>query len=127
LDTYIEAQKEFPRELLDLDLAKGVAKPFKTDYLKKEVWYSLEGSGTAVFNLTIQQVKDIIQQNKRGIRPEINSVAESNKEENKMEVKLDGNIDRFSTNKKGINKKRRSKFKPKTQKKGKFVVNKNLN
>jgi cell fate regulator YaaT (PSP1 superfamily) len=127
LDTYIEAQKEFPRELLNLDLAKGIAKPFKTDYLKKEVWYSLEGSGSAVFNLNIQQVKDIIQQNKRGIRPEINSFAENSKEENKMEVKLDENIDRFNTNKKGLNKKRRSKFKPKTQKKGKFVVNKNLN
>lgn len=127
LDTYIEAQKEFPRELLNLDLAKGTAKPFKTDYLKKEVWYSLEGSGSAVFNLSIQQVKDIIQQNKRGVRPEINSIAENSKEENKMEVKLDGNIDRFSVNKKSINKKRRSKFKPKTQKKGKFVVNKNLN
>ena len=127
LDTYIEAQKEFPRELLNLDLAKGTAKPFKTDYLKKEVWYSLEGSGSAVFNLSIQQVKDIIQQNKRGIRPEINSIAENSKEENKMEVKLDENIDRFSTNKKGLNKKRRSKFKPKSQGKGKFVVNKNLN
>ena len=127
LDTYIEAQKEFPRELLDLELARGIAKPFKTDYLKKEVWYSLEGSGSAVFNLSIQQVKDIIQQNKRGIRPEINSIAENSKEENKMEVKLDENIDRFNTDKKDLNKKRRSKFKPKTQKTGKFVVNKNLN
>jgi hypothetical protein len=44
-----------------------------------------------------------------------------------MEVKLDENIDRFNTSKKGLKKKRRSKFKPKTRKKGKFVVNKNLN
>jgi len=125
LDTYIEAQNDFPRELLDLELARGIAKPFKTDYLKKEIWYSLQGSGSATFNLSIKEVKDIIQQNKRGIYPEINSAAENGKEENKMEVKLDGNIDRFDTNKRNINKKRRSKFKPKFQKSGKFVVNKN--
>jgi cell fate regulator YaaT (PSP1 superfamily) len=127
LDTYIEAQNEFPKELLNLDLAKGIAKPFKTDYLKKEIWYSLEGSVGVTFNLSIQQVKDIIQKNKRGIRPEINSVAEDGKEENKMEVKLDGNIDRFDKTKKILNKKRRSKFKPKPTGSAKFIVNKSLN
>lgn len=93
LDVYIEAHNEFPRELLNLELASGIAKPFKTDYLKKEIWYGLEGSVGTTFNLTIQKVKDIIQQNKRGIRPELMSIAEKGKEENKMEVKLDGNID----------------------------------
>jgi cell fate regulator YaaT (PSP1 superfamily) len=125
LDTYIEAQNEFPKELLNLDLAKGTAKPFKTDYLKKEIWYSLEGNISTIFNLSIQQVKDIIQKNKRGIRPEINSVAEDGKEENKMEVKLDGSIDRFDKSKKILNKKRRSKFKPNSTGSAKFVVNKN--
>jgi hypothetical protein len=75
--------------------------------------------------LPIQLVKDIIMQNKRGIRPDINSVAEDGKEENKMEVKLDGSIDRFDKQKKNINKKRRSKFKPKPAGSVKFVVNKN--
>ena len=125
LDTYVEAQNEFPQELLNLELAKGVAKPFKTDYLKKEIWYSLVGSVGTTFNLSIQQVKEIIQKNKRGIYPEINSMAEEGKEENKMEVKLDGNIDRFDKNKKSINKKRRSKFKPGIAGTEKFVVNKN--
>jgi len=125
LDTYIESQNEFPKELLNLDLARGTAKPFKTDYLKKEIWYSLEGSAGVTFNLSIEQVKEIIQKNKRGIRPEINSVAEDGKEENKMEVKLDGNIDRFDKNKKISNKKRRSKFKSRLADPVKFVVNKN--
>jgi len=125
LDTYIESQNEFPKELLNLDLARGTAKPFKTDYLKKEICYSLEGSAGVTFNLSIEQVKEIIQKNKRGIRPEINSVAEDGKEENKMEVKLDGNIDRFDKNKKILGKKRRSKFKPRPADRAKFVVNKN--
>ena len=127
LDTYIEAQSDFPQELLNLELARGIAKPFKTDYLKKEIWYSLEGNTSTVFNLSVQQVKDIIQQNKRGIRPELNSVAENGKEENKMEVKLDGSIDRFDKHKKNINKKRRSKLKVKPSGSVKFQVNKNLN
>lgn len=125
LDVYIEAQNDFPQELLDLELAKGIAKPFKTDYLKKEIWYSLEGSLGTTFNLSIQQVKDIIQKNKRGIRPEINSIATNSKEENKMEVKLDGNIDRFDKNKRVLKKKRKSKFKPRSAGASKFEVNKN--
>ena len=127
LDTYIEAQNDFPQELLNLELAKGIAKPFKTDYLKKEIWYSLEGNTNTIFNLSVQQVKDFIQQNKRGIKPELNSVAENGKEENKMEVKLDDRIDRFDKNRKVLNKKRKSKFKPKSAGQVKFTVNKNLN
>lgn len=125
LDVYIEAKSDFPQELLHLELAKGIAKPFKTDYLKKEIWYNLEGNSSVVFNLTVKQVKDIIQKNKRGIKPDINSVGESGKEENKMEVKLDGNIDRFDKHKKNINKKRRSKFKPRHAETLKSGVNKN--
>jgi cell fate regulator YaaT (PSP1 superfamily) len=106
LDTYIEAQKDFPRELLNLELAKGIAKPFKTDYLKKEICYVMQGGG-GMFNLSLQEVKDIIQKNKRGIRPEIGSAGEKAKEENQMEVKLDERIDRFDKNKRTINKKRR--------------------
>jgi len=125
LDAYIEAQNEFPRELLNLEIARGIAKPFKTDYLKKEIWYNLEGSMGTTFNLSIQQVKDIIQKNKRGIRPEINSIEENGKEENKMEVKLDDRIDRFDNSRKGFKKKRRSKFRPKQEGSAKFVVRKN--
>lgn len=118
LDTYIEAQKDFPHELLNLELAKGIARPFKTDYLKKEICYVMEGGG-GMFNLPLQQVKDIIQKNKRGIRPEIGSSAEKSKEENQMEVKLDERLDRFDKNKRTINKKRRSKFKPRPAESGK--------
>ena len=110
LDTYIEAHRDFPNELLILELAKGNAKPFKTDYLKKEICYIMEGGG--MFYLSLQQVKDIIQKNKRGIRPEIGG-NEKPKEENHMEVKLDERIDRFDKVKRNLQKKRRSKFKPK--------------
>ncbi len=125
LDTYIEARREFPRELLSLEIAKGVAKPFKTDYLKREIWYILEGSMGTTFNLTLKEVKDIIQKNKHGIRPEVNSYAENDKEENKMEVTLDEKIDRFDKKRKPANKNRRRNFKPKKKSGTKFTVKKN--
>ncbi len=113
LDVYIEAHKDFPQELLTLELANGNAKHFKTDYLKKEICYILEGSMNSMFTLPLQQVKDIIQKNKQGIRPEIGKTSEKPKEENHMEVKLDERIDRFDKVKRNLQKKRRSKFKPK--------------
>ncbi len=127
LDTYIEARNEFPKELLKLDLAKGSAKPFKTDYLKKEIWYGLEGSMGTTFKLSLKQVKEIIQKNKRGIQPEINSYEEDEKEVNEMEVTLDERIDRFDKKKEPVNKKnRRRNFKAKTNSRPKIVVKKNI-
>jgi len=125
LDTYIEARNEFPRELLNLEIARGVAKPFKTDYLKKEIWYSLEGSTGSTFNLSLKKVKDIIQKNKRGIQPEINTFAEEAKEENKMEVSLDERIDRFDNKKKPGKRNKRRNYRPKKSSGQKFAVKKN--
>jgi len=126
LDVYIEAREEFPRELLNLELAKGIAVPFKTDYLKKEIWYGLEGSMGVTFNLSLKQVKDIIQKNKRGIKPEIETFSSQIKEENKMEVTLDESLDRFDEKKplRNKNKKRRNS-RSKRNRNSKFTVNKN--
>jgi len=97
LDAYIEAGNEFPRELLDLELANGIAKPFKTDYLKKEIWYGLEGSVGNTFNLSLKEVKDIIQKNKRGIKPEVDTLRVKTKEsaDKVGAVTLEGDLDRF--------------------------------
>ena len=105
LDAYIEAGNEFPRELLDLELANGIAKPFKTDYLKKEIWYGLEGSVGNTFNLSLREVKDIIQKNKRGIKPEVDTFSAKTKEsaDKVSAVTLEGDLDRFD------NKNRRDK------------------
>lgn len=123
LDVYMEARSEFPRQLLNLELAKGIAKPFKTDYLKREIWYSLEGSLGVTFNLPLKQVKDIIMQNKRGIRPEIDSNGEKAKEESGLEVSLDERIDRFDKKRKPG--KRRARPAQKKRGKTKFTVKKN--
>ena len=109
LDVYMEARNDFPEELLNLELDKGIAKPFKTDYLKKEIWYALEGNMNSTFNLTLREVKDIIQKNKRGIKPSVNLNDGKVKEEHSMEVVLDESVDRFDRKTKSYGNKRRRK------------------
>ncbi len=111
LDVYIEAEKEFPKELLDLETSKGIAKPIKTDYLKKEIWYTLNGNvpGTT-FNLSLKEVKDFIQENKRGRKPEIPIKGNSaSGNPSMLEVNLDEQIDRFDKKKQKSGKSRRKK------------------
>lgn len=101
LDAYMEAGNEFPKELLDLELANGIAKPFKTDYLKKEIWYIIQGNIGNTFNLSLKEVKNIIQKNKRGIKPEVNTYKNKDIESDKLEkaVTFEGDLNRFDKNK----------------------------
>ena len=73
LDTYLEAQEDFPTELLTLETEKGLAKHFKTEILNKKIWYTIEeNSGNKPFVIALEDVKKIIQLNKRGIKPSLN-------------------------------------------------------
>jgi len=78
------------------------------------------------FSLSLKEVKDIIQKNKRGIQPEVNTFAEVSKEDNQMEVSLDERIDRFDkkANKPAAKNKKRN-LRPKNRSNQKFVVKKN--
>lgn len=110
LDVYIEARKEFPRELLELETANGIAKPINTDYLKKEIWYILASSPGSSFKLSLKEVKDIIQKNKRGQKPEITPKTDENSEEPGWDSLNSERIDRFEK-KSSSGKRRKSKRK----------------
>lgn len=70
LDHYMEAREDFPRQLLELDLEKGRAIPVKTEVMKKVIWYTyLDNPTTPAFPLSVDQVKKIINLNKRGKHP----------------------------------------------------------
>ena len=88
LDTYLEAQEDFPNELLALETEKGLARHFKTEILNKKIWYILqEGYGTKPIVLDLEDVKKIMQLNKRGIKPPIEKYMEVEaKVENEMSV-----------------------------------------
>ena len=75
LDTYLEAQEDFPSELLDLETSAGIARKFKVDILKKEIWYNVDNKNVKQnFVLPLQKVIEIINLNKRGTKPDIVSL-----------------------------------------------------
>jgi len=91
LDQYLEAQKDFPNELLSIETDKGVARHFKTDILQKKISYKLDRSDGRVFILDLEDVKKFLNMNKRGEKPSIEGFAEQEpREENMMNV---GNLD----------------------------------
>ncbi len=68
LDTYLEAQEDFPSELLHLETKKGIAYHCKTDVLQKMLWYTFDAENkTNLIAVPLERVKEIINLNKRGI------------------------------------------------------------
>ena len=114
LDVYLEARQEFPEELIYLEMAKGLAKPLKTDYLKKEIWFNIAGDASSgTFALSLKEVKDIIQQNKKGQKPELPKKEISNGEEIGWQTMNNESMDRFEQKKerKKDNRKKKGNFK----------------
>jgi cell fate regulator YaaT (PSP1 superfamily) len=73
LDSYLEALKDFPEENnLRLDMANGTYKLIKTDILKRLMLFVPEFEyGGEWLTLKTDQVRDYIEKNKQGIKPEI--------------------------------------------------------
>ena len=71
LDSYIDAREAIPKVLLELQTAKGVAYHHKTDILRRIMYYSYErDSPENLIPVPVERVKEIIDQNKRGINVE---------------------------------------------------------
>lgn len=110
LDVYMEARQEFPEELMVLETAKGLAKPIKTDYLKREIWFSIQGdSMSGTFVLSLKEVKDIIQKNKRGQKPELPKKELAETEEMGWKSMNNESMDRFEKKKPRKNRSRKNK------------------
>ena len=69
LDTYLDALQYFPEDADVIEVAKGRAYLIKKDIFRNLMWYSMADS-TKHYPLAIETVKDIISQNKKGIKPE---------------------------------------------------------
>lgn len=71
LDTYIDAQKDFPNTNIVLDTEAGLAYHQKTDIFKRIMWYSYDrNSMMNTFALSIERVREIMELNKKGKKPE---------------------------------------------------------
>ena len=110
LDGYAEALKEFPNSKTQLKTKKGTAKFIKLDVFKKTMFYlNPENPNSDLLEMTINQVKEIIEQNKNGKIPE--SLAEFITEIKTTELSFEDamgqdNINRFDTKKQKKKKKK---------------------
>lgn len=70
LPLYLEANANFPKELLELETKKGIAYPSKIDVLQKSVWYVFKTGGIAepMVEVSLDRIKEVINLNKRGIK-----------------------------------------------------------
>ena len=75
-------------ELLELETDKGIARHLKTEILNKKIWYTMEEAyGTKPLVLDLEDVKKIIQLNKKGNKPKIDQyLPESTESTNEMSV-----------------------------------------
>src|SRR6185312_12850903 len=69
LDSYIDALKDFP-QTVDLESQKGKAVHQKTDIFKRLIWYTYLDAPENFIPLSVERVKDIIDMNQKGKKPE---------------------------------------------------------
>ncbi|MEO6638164.1 MAG: regulatory iron-sulfur-containing complex subunit RicT [Ginsengibacter sp.] len=69
LDTYLDALQYFPEDAEVIEVAKGRAFLIKKDIFRNLMWYSMPDS-TKHYPLSIESVKKIQEQNKKGIKPD---------------------------------------------------------
>lgn len=78
-DTYIDALKEFPDTRTVLKTKAGEASHVKSDIFKRRMWYSYAGEYGKMVSLDIDEVRKIIEQNRKGELPaDLNQYNESN-------------------------------------------------
>jgi cell fate regulator YaaT (PSP1 superfamily) len=69
LDSYMEAIKDFPASEVRLSTERGEALHQKTDIFRRMMWYSYSDDMGNFIPLPLNRVKEIIDMNKRGIKP----------------------------------------------------------
>lgn len=67
LDTYLDAQKDFPATNLPLETENGTFFFQKSDIFKRIFWYSKQGDQSgSLIPVPVDRVKEVIQQNQKG-------------------------------------------------------------
>ncbi|MBA4410742.1 MAG: hypothetical protein C0397_15125 [Odoribacter sp.] len=124
VDTYLDAQKDFPPTNIALEAENGSFQYQKADIFSRIYWYSLIGDKSGNFiPVPVDRVKDIIRQNQKGKKvSRIAQEFETKPVVEKLEFEAGSDRDmitRFddpknTSNKKRNNNNRRRKFKPKS-------------
>ncbi|MCE2962473.1 MAG: stage 0 sporulation family protein [Chitinophagales bacterium] len=116
LAQYVEATKEFPSNIHEIQTEEGVAIVRKTEILKRQLVFTYKNDpGSEYYKLTLSDVKNIVEMNKRGQKPQsLSSMAVKDKEEEKVKKDEDlvGQI-QLKTLEKNKQNTRKNKNKPK--------------
>lgn len=105
VDCYVEAQKRLPSKEIELETKDGTFYFFKADILNNQITYSTDKSIPAnLVTISGKRAFEIINLNKRGIRPE-NLLEETHRAEPKKPVDLleQESLTRFDRNRKNKN------------------------
>jgi cell fate regulator YaaT (PSP1 superfamily) len=70
LDTYLDELKDFPDTAENIKTKKGWAFHQKTDIFKRMMWYSYTDEPGVFIPLEVDKVKELYEQNKKGVVPE---------------------------------------------------------
>ncbi len=68
LDTYIDALKDFPKDVEKVETERGQARWQKTDIFKRLMWFSFQGDENWVA-VDVKRVREVIELNKQGKKP----------------------------------------------------------
>ncbi|OJW84579.1 MAG: hypothetical protein BGO69_07605 [Bacteroidetes bacterium 46-16] len=88
LDTYMDALRVFPDNAETIQTTRGNANLQKKDIFKNLMWYSYSDSSKQ-YPLSIERVKEILAQNKQGIKPDELQPVELEVSSNKAGLKVD--------------------------------------
>ena len=95
---YIDAQKDFPKSTVTLETLEGTAYHQKTDIFKRIMWYNFDpNSAVNLKAVPVHRVKEIIDLNKAGKKPEV--LIDEVKQESKATMSFninDESLDRFN-------------------------------
>jgi cell fate regulator YaaT (PSP1 superfamily) len=91
LDLYMEAVKEFPKNINTITTKRGPAKLIKTDILKKALFYTYKESPT-LYEVELDEVYDKLDEIKNGITPDDFNIGKVVEEENEKDTDLVGHI-----------------------------------
>lgn len=71
VDSYLDAQKDFPDAEIVLETEEGKAYHTKTDIFKRVMWYTFDSeSATNLVPVPVNRVWEIVEMNRRGAMPE---------------------------------------------------------
>lgn len=109
VDVYVEAIKRFPARDITLETLDNTYFHFKSDILKREITYSTDKSFAAnLVTISTRRAFDIINLNKKGVKPESLLEDGSNQEPQRVDLLDQDSVTRFDSTKKKKKKKKPS-------------------